>query len=109
MKHRTPRLAHKVGPALARGKTHASGTWPPTLVRSLSKSHSRVICAVWNEMVFHGVCDLPLDEIALRAGVSRGSVQGALARAAKLGLMEVEERRSPTAPSRTNVVRMKRA
>ena len=50
MKHRTPRLAHKVGPALARGKTRASGTRSPTLVRSLSKSHSRVICAVWNEM-----------------------------------------------------------
>jgi DNA-binding GntR family transcriptional regulator len=59
-------------------------------------------------MLFHGVCDLPLDEIALRAGVSRGSVRDALARAVKLGLMEVEERRSP-APSGTNVVRMKRA
>jgi len=91
------------------GNTSRERRAPPTLVRSLSKSHSRVICAVWNEMMFHGVCDLPLDEIALRAGVSRGSVRGALARAAKLGLMEVEERRSPTAPSGTNVVRMKRA
>jgi DNA-binding FadR family transcriptional regulator len=90
------------------GNTRASGTRPPTLGRSLSKSHSRVICAIWNEMLFHGVCDLPLDEIALRAGVSRGSVRDALARAVKLGLMEVEERRSP-APSGTNVVRMKRA
>jgi DNA-binding FadR family transcriptional regulator len=91
------------------GNTRASGTRPPTPGRSLSKSHSRVICAVWNEMMFHGVCDLPRDEIAIRAGVSRGSVRSALARAVKLGLMEIEERRSPTAPSRTNVVRMKRA
>ena len=109
MTHRAPRLAQKSGPALMPGNTSRERRAPPTLVRSLSKSHSRVICAVWNEMMFHGVCDLPLDEIALRAGVSRGSVRGALARAAKLGLMEVEERRSPTAPSRTNVVRMKRA
>ena len=109
MIHRAPRLAHKAGPAQVPGNTHPSGARSPTLVRSLSKSHCRVICAVWNEIMFHGVCDLPLDVIALRAGMSRGSVRGALARAAKLNLMEVEERRCSSAPSQTNVVRMKRA
>ena len=52
-------------------------------------------------------CDLSIDEIAARAGVSRKTAKRALKRANSLGLITIEERPVRGRKNRTNVVKIK--
>ncbi len=52
----------------------------------------------------HGICDLPIDEIADRAGVGKTTVQNAMHEARRLG--EITERPQRGAKNLPNVVKV---
>jgi hypothetical protein len=63
-----------------------------------------VLCIVTGEVKHHGICDLPIDEIAALAGVSRTSVQTTMHEARRLGHIKITERPQRGRKSLTNVV-----
>src|SRR5262249_4322322 len=63
-----------------------------------------VLCVVAGEAQANGYCDLPLDAIAARAGVSRTTTQNALRQAAALKHIKVTRRPRLGAKSLPNVL-----
>ena len=84
----------------------ASGPMPPALAASFTTAELAVLRIVGDEVREHGRCERTLAEIAARAGVSRTTTQNALRRAARLGLVAIEERRRPGNRDLPNLIRI---
>lgn len=87
-----------------RRRLAASGPLPPALAAKFTTSEASVMRIVGDECRDRGRCDLALDAIAARAGVSRTTAQNAIRLARRLGLVHVEERPQTGAKNLTNVV-----
>jgi hypothetical protein len=83
-----------------------SGPLPAALRARFTVGELAVLRIVGDEVRQRGACTRTLAEIAARAGVSRSLVQAALRRAAREGLLTVEERRRPGYRNLPNVVRV---
>jgi hypothetical protein len=67
-------------------------------------THIAVMTVVRDEYRSTGWCELPLDRIAVKAGVSRDTAKRALRKAAELRLISVEERPVPGRKHLPNIV-----
>src|SRR5262249_47911154 len=79
----------------------------PSQIRCLFQeagAAGRAGCA--REQQCHGRCELHVETVATKAGVSVRTVQNTRKRAAELGLITCEERRIPGQKSLTNVIRI---
>jgi len=65
-----------------------------------------VLAIVAGEVKHHGVCDLPYDAIAAKAGVCRTTVQTTMHEARRLGHITIIERPRPGKKNLTNLVRI---
>jgi hypothetical protein len=71
----------------------ASGPLPPALASHFTTGELAALKIIGDEMKTRGVCDLHVDEIAARAGVSPSTMRNARRTAEQLGYISVEERR----------------
>ena len=83
-----------------------SGPMPARLAAYFTPGELAALRVIADEVRDHGKCDLPLGEIAARAGVGRTTVQNAIRVATRLGLVSVQERRQPGARSLSNIIRI---
>ena len=88
-----------------------SSALPPNLRANYTEGQRSVLCIVAGEVKRHGICDLAIDQIAARAGVSRTTVQNALRAAAaaandRAAIISIEHRPVPGRKSKTNIVRV---
>jgi hypothetical protein len=84
----------------------ADGTMPSGMRTHYTEGERAVLRIIAGEYKRHGYCDLHVDEIARRAGVSRTTVQNALREAKRLGHIWKKERRIPGRKSHTNIIRV---
>lgn len=89
-----------------RRRLASSGPLPPSLAAEWTTGELAVLRIVGDEVREAGICDRSLAEIAARAGVCRSLAQVTLRRAARVGLVAIEERRRQGAKNLTNVVRV---
>jgi len=82
----------------------AWGIIPPSMAPHFTQGEIAVLTVIGTEILKRGRCELPIDQIAALAGVSRTTAQNALRVAKKLGLITVTERRRHRRPSLTNLV-----
>lgn len=90
-----------------RRRLAASGPLPPALACRFTTGELAVLRIVGDECRDRGACLKPIDAISARAGVGRTTTQNALRRAARLGLLKIEERRvrgAKNLPNRTTIV-----
>lgn len=90
-----------------RRRLAASGPLPPALACLFTTGEMAVLRIVGDECRDRRACLKPIDAIAARAGVGRTTTQNALRRAARLGLLKIEERRvrgAKNLPNRTTIV-----
>lgn len=83
-----------------------SSALPDNLRHHYTEGQRAVLCIVAGEVKRHGICDLPIDQIAALAGVCRTTVQTAMHEARLLGHITITERPVPGRKSLTNVVRV---
>lgn len=69
-----------------------SSALPDTLRRYYTEGQRSVLCIVGGEVKRHGICDMPIDQIAALAGCCRTTVQTALHEARRLGHVKITER-----------------
>lgn len=69
-----------------------SAPMPATLASFFTESEGAVLAIIAGEVKHHGICELPIDQIAALAGVCRTSVQNALHEARRLGLIRITHR-----------------
>jgi hypothetical protein len=81
-----------------------SSAVPDTLRHHYTEGERAVLFIIAGEVKRHGICDLPIDEIADRAGVGRTTVQNAMHEACRLGHVEITERPQRGAKNLPNVV-----
>jgi hypothetical protein len=83
-----------------------SSVLPDNLRHHYTEGQRAVLCIVAGEVKRHGVCDLPVDQIAALAGVCRTTAQTAMHEARLLGHVTIAERPRFRRKSLTNVVRI---
>ena len=66
-----------------------SSALPDTLRHHYTEGERAALFIVAGEVKRHGICDLPIDEIADRAGVGKTTVQNAMHEARRLGHVEM--------------------
>jgi hypothetical protein len=79
---------------------------PPTQRAMFTEGQRAVLAIVAGEVKHHGVCDLPYDAIAAKAGVCRTTVQTTMHEARRLSLLSIAERPRPGRKNLTNVIRI---
>ena len=79
---------------------------PPGMRTHYTEGERAVLRIIAGEYRRHGYCDLHIDEIARRAGVSRTTVQNALREAKRLRHISKDERRIRGRKSYTNIIRV---
>jgi hypothetical protein len=84
----------------------ASAPLPPRLASQWTTGELAVLRILSDEAREKGVCDRSLAEIAARAGVCRSLAQATIRRAARLGLVTIEERRRMGARNLPNLVKI---
>ncbi|MGG7524109.1 hypothetical protein ACQ3G4_22410 [bacterium BS0013] len=89
-----------------RRRLAASGPMPPALAARFTVAELAALKIIGDDVRRSGMCVLPIDAIAARAGVSRTSAQNAIRQACRLGMLERQERRRQGANSLTNVLRV---
>lgn len=87
-----------------RRRLAASGVMPPALASRFTTGELAVLRIVADEHSTRGSCELCIDAIAARAGVSRTKAKQAIREARRLGLIEIRERPHKGARSLTNIV-----
>jgi len=84
----------------------ASGVLPARLAHHFTTGEQAVLSVIGTVCKTVGRCELPIDAIAAKAGVSRTTVQNALRAAKRLGVISVQERRFRGRASDFNVVKV---
>ena len=84
----------------------ASGVLPARLAHHFTTGEQAVLSVIGTVCKAVGRCELPIDAIAAKAGVSRTTVQNALRAAKRLGFISVQERRFRGRASDFNVVKV---
>ncbi len=82
------------------------GGLPNSIRHNYTEGERAALAIIAFEVKQHGACDLPLDEIAAKAGVSRSTVQNAVREARALGHLSVQERPRKGQKSLTNVLKI---
>lgn len=80
----------------------ASGPLPPALAARFTTGELSVLKVIADEIRMRGVCELHVDAIAARAGVSPSTMRNARRTAEQLGYISVEERRRQGQRNDTN-------
>jgi hypothetical protein len=83
-----------------------AGAMPHALAARFTEGERAVLAIVAAQVKAKGVCDLPLEAIAARAGVCVTGARGAIRLAAAAGLVAILERRRPGRPNLPNLVRI---
>lgn len=81
-----------------------SSNLPPSLRCQYSEGQRAVLAIIAGEIKRQGICDLPLDAVAAKAGVCRTTAQSTVHEARRLGHINVKERARPGRKNLTNVV-----
>jgi hypothetical protein len=100
---RSPNRSHSIH---RRRLLASSGPLPPQLAAQFTTSEQAVLRIIGDEYNRHGMCDLPVDSIAARAGTSRTVVANTKRTARRLGLISVQERRLSYRRSDTTLIRV---
>ncbi|WLB91325.1 hypothetical protein [Bradyrhizobium japonicum] len=87
-----------------RRRLGGSSALPDTLRHLYTEGQRAVLCVIAGEIKHHGICDLPIDGIAARAGVCRTTVQTTLHEARRLGHLKITERPVRGQKSLTNLI-----
>jgi len=80
----------------------ASGPLPPALAARFTTGELSVLKVIADEVRARGMCELHVDAIAARAGVSASTTRNARRTAERLGYLSVEERRRQGQRNDTN-------
>lgn len=89
-----------------RRRLAASGPMPPALAARFTTAELAALKIISDDVRRSGVCVLPIDAIAARAGISRTSAQNAIRRAVYLGMLERQERRRAYDRSLPSILRV---
>ncbi|CAO4137870.1 helix-turn-helix domain-containing protein [Methylorubrum extorquens] len=84
----------------------ASGRMPPAIAARFTLAEQAVLSLVAAETCRRKDCRLAIEHMAALAGVSRSTVKNAIREAAKLGLLNIEERRLTGWRNDTNIIRI---
>jgi hypothetical protein len=84
----------------------ASGPMPPSLASHFTVSELAVLRIIADAVAANGQCVKSIAEIAARAGVCRTTAQNAIRRAARQGLLVVQERRREGRRNDFNIIRI---
>jgi hypothetical protein len=84
----------------------ASGRLPPQLACQFTQAENAALAVVAAEIVKTGDCQLPIGQIAARAGICQRSVRNAIRAAERLGMLTIEERRRTAFRNDPNVIRI---
>lgn len=87
-----------------RRRLASSGPLPPSLACRFTVGELACLRIVGDEWRGKGACRLTLGEVAARAGVCRKLAQNTMRRAARMGLLAIEERRLKGRPNLPNVL-----
>ena len=89
-----------------RRRLAASGPMPPALAARFTTAELAALKIISDDVRASGVCVLPIDAIAARAGISRTSAQNAIRQACRLGMLERHERRRAYDRSLPSILRV---
>jgi hypothetical protein len=89
-----------------RRRLGGSSALPDNLRHHYTEGQRAVLCIVAGEVKHHGICDLPIDKIAAKAGVGRTTVQTTLHEARRLTHIKITERPRRGRKSLTNLVQI---
>jgi hypothetical protein len=92
-RRRPPRSPDRRRSLERRRRLSAAGLMPPGIACKLTLGERAALYIVAMEVRARGQCNLYVDAVAGRAGVSRSTVKNALRMAKRLGLITVDERR----------------
>lgn len=81
-----------------------AGNLPSGVRQRFTEAERAALVVVAGEVKHHGLCDLPIDQIAALAGCSRTTVQNAVREARRLGLVRLTARPRLGQKSLTNLI-----
>lgn len=104
---KTPRSPDRQASIERRRRLASSGMLPPALAAEFTAAELAVMAVLAREAERPGGCRLHQDAVAALAGCCRRTVQYAVAKARRLGLLDVTERRRAGQKSLTNITRVR--